>query len=152
MNRNNVLTVVAAAAVALFAQGAFAQSTSRPEVKADTKAAAKAGDLPSAGENPRPVGENDHRGKATKSKMHQGSRMQHKSKTRSEEKAGELKPAGENARPVGESSMHTGKAGAGTMSDKTRMQRKSQTRSDKASGELHPAGENARPLNAAEKK
>ena len=48
----NVLTVVAAAALSVFAQGTFAQasSPSRADVKAETKAAQKAGELSPAGE------------------------------------------------------------------------------------------------------
>ena len=50
----SVLTVVAAAALAVFAQGAFAQasSPSRADVKAETKAAEKSGKLTPAGEGP----------------------------------------------------------------------------------------------------
>ncbi len=55
MKMKNVLTVVASAAFAVFAQGAFAQASapvSRAEVKAETKAAEKAGTLTPAGQGP----------------------------------------------------------------------------------------------------
>ena len=45
MKTRNVLTVVAAAAFAVFAQGTYAQQ-SRADVKAETKAANKAGQIP----------------------------------------------------------------------------------------------------------
>ncbi|MBC7732889.1 MAG: hypothetical protein H7306_13470, partial [Bacteriovorax sp.] len=49
MQMKNALTIVAAVAAAMFAQASFAQATSAPatraEVKADTKAAAKAKEL-----------------------------------------------------------------------------------------------------------
>jgi hypothetical protein len=53
MQMKNTLTIVAAVAAALFAQGTFAQASApatRAEVKAETKADAKAGKLPAAGE------------------------------------------------------------------------------------------------------
>ena len=52
MKTKSVLTVVAAAAIAVFAQGTFAQAsapTSRAAVKAETKAAEKSGALTPAG-------------------------------------------------------------------------------------------------------
>ena len=52
MKTNFVLSAVAAAAVAVFSQGAFAQASSptRAERKSKTKAAEKAGEIPAAGE------------------------------------------------------------------------------------------------------
>ena len=53
MQIKNALTIVAAVAASMFAQATFAQATapaSRADVKAETKAAEKAGTLTPAGE------------------------------------------------------------------------------------------------------
>jgi len=88
----NVLTVVAAAAVALFAQGVFAQASapaSRADVKAETKAAEKAGKLTPAGEGPGAMTSGEKGGTSTKT------RMDRKDETKAAAKAKQLTPAGE---------------------------------------------------------
>ena len=55
MQMKNALTIVAAVGAAMFAQGSFAQASapaSRADVKAETKAAVKAGTTIKAGEGP----------------------------------------------------------------------------------------------------
>ena len=86
----NVITVVAAAAVALFAQGAFAQASapSRADVKAETKAAEKAGKLTPAGEGPGNMGTGATPGSNT-------SKEARKADTKAAAKSHQLQPAGE---------------------------------------------------------
>ena len=57
MQMKNALTIVAAVAAAMFAQATFAQASapSRADVKAETKAAEKAGKLTPAGEGAAPT-------------------------------------------------------------------------------------------------
>ena len=82
-----------AAAVAVFSQGAFAQAASSPsraDVKAQTKAAEKSGQLTPAGEAT---------GSVTPSKSSTVDRSQRKADTKAANKAGKLTPAGEAAGP-----------------------------------------------------
>src|SRR5689334_20691103 len=90
----NVLTVVAAAALAVFAQGAFAQasSPSRADVKAETKAAEKSGKLAPAGEAADLKAE-----KADKSAKSTKTRDERKAQARADQKSGQMAPTGEAA-------------------------------------------------------
>ena len=87
----NVLTVVAAAALAVFAQGTFAQasSPSRADVKAETQTAAKAGQLAPADEAGAQKTE-----KAEKSSKSSLTRAERKAQAKADQKAGQMKPAG----------------------------------------------------------
>ncbi len=92
MTMKNALTVVTAVAAAMFAQASFAQASapvSRAEVKADTKAAAKAGKLSTTDDMDRGVDK-----PTTKSTT---SRAAVKAETKAAEKAGKLTPAGEGS-------------------------------------------------------
>ena len=69
MKTKNALTIVAAVAAAMFAQASFAQASapaSRAEVKAETKAAEKAGKLTPAGEGAAPVAKSDEKSTMTR--------------------------------------------------------------------------------------
>lgn len=156
MKTNNVLTVVAAAAFAVFAQSAFAQPSapsSRAEVKAETKAAAKSGGLTPAGQGPGAmssgasgVAPGSSAGMSNSSGMPSKTRMERKDETKAAAKSGGLKPAGEAA------DMKMDKMEKNSMSDKTRAQRKSETKSAVKSGQTQPAGEAAQPAGEAPKK
>lgn len=127
MQMKNALTIVAAVAAAMFAQASFAQDaapTSRAAVKAETKAANKAGQLTPAGEGSAPVEKS--MGKSTTP------RAAVKAETRAANKAGQLTPAGEGAAPVDKAPMK---------STKTRAERKAETRAAAKNKELTPAGE-----------
>ena len=89
------LTVATTAALATFTQGVWAQasSPSRAEVKAETRAAEKSGQLGPAGEAADVKQEQAERA-ATKSTM---TRADRKAQTRADEKAGKIAPAGEAA-------------------------------------------------------
>jgi len=130
----NVLTVVAAAAVALFAQGAYAQasSPSRADVKAETKAAEKSGKLTPAGEGPGTMGTSAQKG-ATSSK----SRSERKSETQAAAKSKQLTPAGEGPGNAG--------TGATPGSNTTKEARKAETKAAAKNKQLTPAGEAATP-------
>ena len=86
----NALTLVAAVAAAMFAQGALAQdaasSPTRADVKAETKAAGKAGKLTPAGEGPTA---------AAPAASSTKTRAERKAATKADAKAGKLTPAGE---------------------------------------------------------
>ena len=89
MTIKNALTLAAAVA-ALFAQASFAQTTApaaRADVKAETKAAEKAGKLTPAGEASVPT--EKATAKSTKT------RAERKAETKDAAKAKELTPAGE---------------------------------------------------------
>jgi|SRR5450755_2748290 FlaG/FlaF family flagellin (archaellin) len=127
MKMKNVLTVVAAAAFAVFAQGAFAQASapaSRADVKSETKAAEKAGQLTPAGQGAAPMEKSTT--KSTKT------RAERKAETRAAAKAKELTPAGEGT------NMKADTAGPST---KTRAERKAETKAAIKSGQTQPAGE-----------
>ena len=89
----NVLTLVAAAAFAVFAQGAFAQasSPSRADVKAETKAAEKAGKLAPTGEAADLKTENAEKANKTSTKT----REERKAETKTAAKSGQLSAAGD---------------------------------------------------------
>ena len=142
MKTKNVLTVVAAAALAVFAQGVFAQTTApanRAEVKAETKAAEKAGKLTPAGEGPGAMSSGAS-GPSTKD------RMERKDETKAAAKSGGLKPAGEA------SEMKDDKKDKATVSTKTRDERKAQTKADVKAHKTQPAGEAPQPSAEAPKK
>jgi hypothetical protein len=123
--------LVASIAAAAMSIAAVAQDNtppaSRAEVKAETKAAEKAGKLTPAGEGAAPTEKATT--KSTKT------RAQRKAETMQARKSGDLAPAGEaeDAKEDKESqSMH---------STKTRAQRKAEERADAKAGKLIPAGE-----------
>lgn len=115
------------AAVAVFSQGAFAQSPTRAEVKAE----ARSGALAPAGQGPNVAGPIASAGSDT-------TRAARKSKTRMAREEGKLAPAGQGPGTAGPI------ASAG--SDKTRMQRKDATKAARNAGTLKPAGQVAMPL------
>jgi hypothetical protein len=95
MTMKNALTVVAAVAAAMFAQATFAQASaplSRADVKAETKAAAKAGQLTPAGEGSTPMDKPTT--KSTKT------RAERKAETKAAVKAGAIPKAGEISPPA----------------------------------------------------
>ena len=116
----NALTIVAAAAAAIFAQGVYAQASAptRAEVKAETKAAPKA-----------PAGENVPAAPDTKSNT---TRMDRKAATKEAVKEGDVPKAGEN---VSDKGAKTSK------SMKTRAERKAETKAAVKAGDTTPAGE-----------
>src|SRR5262249_27980693 len=120
LKMKNALTIVAAAAAAIFAQGVYAQASAptRAEVKAETKAAPKAA-----------AGENIPAAPDTKSNT---TRMERKATTKEAVKEGDVPKAGEN---VSDKGAKTSK------STKTRAERKAQTKEDIKSGNTTPAGE-----------
>jgi len=137
-----VLTVVAAAAVALFAQGVYAQASapaSRADVKAETKAAEKSGKLTPAGEGPGAMTSGEKGATSTKTKAEQ------KSETKAAAKSKQLTPAGE-----GPGNMTSGEKGA--TSTKTKADQKAETKAAAKSKQLTPAGEAANPAAEGQKK
>jgi hypothetical protein len=124
----NILTVVAAAAVALFAQGTFAQasSPSRADVKAETKAAEKNKQLTPAGEGPGAMSSGNTAG-STKTKA------EGKAETKAAAKAHQLTPAGEGPGNAG--------TGATSGSNTSKEARKAETKAAAKSKQLTPAGE-----------
>ena len=82
------------AAVAVFSQGAFAQSASSP-TRAEVKSQAKTGAIAPAGEGPGAMS-------AAPSASSDKTRAERKATTQADAKAGKLQPAGEAANPVGE--------------------------------------------------
>ena len=141
MKTKNVLTVVAAAAFAVFAQGAFAQASapSRGEVKAETKAAEKSGTLTPAGQGPGAM-TSDKGGMSTKT------RAERKGETKAARASGDLKPAGEA------SDMKTDKMEKNAKSTKTRAERKAETKAAIKAHQTTPAGEATQPAGEAPKK
>jgi hypothetical protein len=119
MKMKSALTVLAAAAAALLAQGAFAQASSptRAEVKAEAAA------------NKTPAGEaTGAKPLDTKSTT---TRAQRKAATKAARKEGDLTPAGEAE----------GAKTPDTKSTTTRAQRKAATAEARKDGTLTPAGE-----------
>ena len=114
-----------AAAVAVFSQGAFAQSASSP-TRAEVKAEAKKGGLAPAGEAT---------GSVTPSKASDKTRDERKATTKADRSAGKLAPAGEA----------TGSTNPGKGSDVDRAARKADTKAAVKSGKTVPAGEAAQP-------
>ena len=125
-------TLAAAIAAVVFSNGAFSQASappvSRSAVKAETRAAEKAGTLTPAGEGS-PV-DPSLNARSTKT------RAERKAETQLARKKGELIPAGDAAETkeqmAEDSSRH---------STKTRAQRKAEVREDAKAGRLIPAGE-----------
>jgi len=118
----NILTLLAAAALAVCAPITFAQasSPSRADVKAETKAAGKSGQLAPAGDRPT----------QQPSKSSNTTREARKSQTKADQKAGNLAEAGESQSPQPSKSSET-----------TRADRKAQTKADQKAGKIQPAGE-----------
>ena len=121
MKMKTALSLVAAAAVALFAQGTFAQDKSRAEVKEETKAAVKKGETKAGEANPTPV-------EKTKSTRN---RAERKAETAAAEKSGAIK-SGENAPSMEKS---------GGKSDKARADVKAETKKAVKEGGTPAAGE-----------
>ena len=138
----NVLTVVAAAAFAVFAQGAFAQasSPSRADVKAETKAAEKSGKLTPAGEGPGAMTS----GTAGKSDL---SREERKTQAKADAKSHKMTAAGE-----GPGAMTSGGTRGDKSSTTTKEARKAETKAAAKNKQLQPAGEAAQPAGEAPKK
>ena len=124
-------TLGAAMAAAVLSSGAFAQDSaapaSRAAIKAETRAAEKAGKLTPAGEGS-PV-DPDLGKRSSKT------RADRKAETRQARKSGELVPAGETE------DLKEEKAELSARSTKTRAQRKAEVREDAKEGKLIPAGE-----------
>jgi len=125
-------TLAAAIAAAVFSSGTFAQDSaapaSRAAIKAETRAAEKAGTLTPAGEGS-PV-DPSLSSRSTKT------RAERKAETRQARKSGELMPAGEVEDTKEERAELSPKH-----SSKTRSQRKAEVRADAKAGKLIPAGE-----------
>jgi len=132
-----------AAAVAMFSQGAFAQTattTDTPKARADVKAEAKTGALAPAGQGPIA---------SQPSKMSDKSRDERKATTKADRASGGLKPAGEGVKPAGDSMSKDDKAEKNTGSNTTRADRKADTKAAVKARTTQPAGESPQP--AAEK-
>ncbi len=129
MNFKNVASVIAAVS-ALLAQSAMAQTTpdpkTRADVKAETAAAKKKGEVMPAGESAPQQGAGS---KSTKP------RADVKAETASAKKKGDLVPAGET----------TPQDKTAAMSGKPRAEVKAETAAAKKKGELVPAGEGTTP-------
>lgn len=125
---NRLLAVVATAFVS---QASFAQNdpapASRAEIKAETRAAEKAGKLTPAGEGVKPT----QPGGAQSTKT----RAERKAETREARKTGELEPAGEAG------DFKSDQAARSATSTKTREQRKAETLAAAKAHQLTPAGE-----------
>ena len=127
MSSKSILFVAAVLATSLSAPAVFAQASSptRAAVKADTRAAEKAGKLTPAGEAANPT--------ITPASGPTTTRAERKSATLAARKAGTLTPAGPNQ-----------KADVAVQKQpptKTRAERKAETLDAKKKGELVPAGE-----------
>jgi len=120
MKIKNALTVVAAVAAAMFAQGTFAQasSPSRAEVKAEANSTAKT-----------PAGQGATATEAAPKVDSSKTRAERKSETRNAKKV----PAGEGPEATASAPV--------TKSNKTRAERKAETVRAIKSGETIPAGE-----------
>jgi hypothetical protein len=125
-------TLVAAMAAAVFSNGAFSQDStppaSRAAIKAETRAAEKAGKLTPAGEGS-PV-DPSLSSRSTKT------RADRKAETRQARKSGELIPAGETEDLKEEKAELSPRH-----STKSRAQCKAEVRADAKAGKLIPAGE-----------
>jgi hypothetical protein len=135
MKTKFALTAIVAA-VAVFSQGAFAQSASSP-TRAEVKAQAKTGSLAPAGEGLTASAPGTASDKT---------RADRKATTKADAKSGALKPAGEAAE------MKDDKADKMKGTDKTRAERKATTKADAKAGKLQPAGEAAQPAAEPPKK
>ena len=126
MSSNPILVAAAVVAASMWCQAAMAESDlSRPEVKAQTRAAEKAGKLVPAGQGP-------------EFKVSKGStrtRAQRKADTLAERRAGGFHPAGDADVLVAE---RRARAQPTTVN---RAARKAETRAEEKAGLLIPAGE-----------
>ena len=129
MSSNAIVTATAVLTASLLSHAAIAQTSSVPlsraEVKAETRAEEKAGELTPAGEGP----EFNDSTKSTKT------RAQRKAETLAARKAGTLQPAG----PAG--SLKVDRQIQAAPSNKTRAQEKAETRAAEKADQLIPAGE-----------
>ena len=130
MKTKTVLTVVASAAFAVFAQGAFAQAASAPLSRADVKAETKAAPKTPAGQGPGAMTS----GKAGPSDL---TRDERKTQTKADAKSGQLAPAGEAGAQKQEKAEKT------TKSTMTKEERKAQAKADQKAGKMAPAGAKA---------
>ncbi len=137
MNTKLVLSA-AAAAIAMLAQGAYAQTS---PTRAEVKAEAKEGAIAPAGQGPGAMA-----GSAARSGMSTRSRADRKATTRMAEKAGELKPAGEAAEKI------TSDETRAKATTTNRADRKAKTKAAVKAGETKPAGEAPLPVAVEPKK
>ncbi|MGZ8260788.1 MAG: hypothetical protein ACXWUL_09585 [Caldimonas sp.] len=133
--KNRLVLGAVAAAVAVFSQGAFAQTTDAPKARADVKAEARTGALAPAGQGPMA---------SAPSKTSDKTRDERKATTKADRSAGALKPAGEAVKPAGAAGKDD-KADKVTGSMTTRDERKATTRAAVKSGQTQPAGEAPQP-------
>lgn len=124
MNTKHVLAIAIAASLAMLAQVSFAQSTSRDDVKAQTRAAEAAGTIMPPGEGYAP----ENTPKASPSSK---TRAQEKAETRAAQKSGELGVTNER------SVVKIPK----TTSTTSRAAVKAETRAAEKAGTLTPSGE-----------
>ena len=132
MNSRVTFAWLGAACLALSSQVCSAQAASEPvsraEVKAETRAAEKAGKLTPAGEGIQPIPQ-----KLPKSDY---TRAERKASTVQARKSGDLVRAGDT-----EQEAAVDKQDSKTKSTKTRAERKAETLAARKSGQLIPAGE-----------
>lgn len=128
MKMKTALSVVAAAAVALFAQSSFAQDTTKS--RADVKAEAKANKTPAGevGQAPAKLPKSDK------------TKADRKAETAEAKKAHELAPAGETA---GEKATPGTEKVSKSDKAKARAERKAEAARLRKEGKLAPAGETA---------
>ena len=120
------------AAVAVFSQSAFAQTTTREARKEETKAAVKAGTTVPAGEA---LG-NQGKGPSASGPTDK-TRAERKTETKMAADAGTLKPAGEASHKADDRAEKAKSAGT----TKTRAERKEETKAAVKAGTTLPAGE-----------
>ncbi len=127
MNRQQLVAIAALILVGLASQSATGQDASAPksraEVKNETRAAEKAGQIPAVSEAADPMAS----GPSTKT------RGQRKAETRAAAQNKQLAPAGESAAPL--------EAKTTSTSTMSRAERKAQTRAAAKAKQLEPAGE-----------
>ena len=129
MKMKTALSVVAAAAVALFTQATFAQdAASAPKARADVKAEAKANKTPAgeAGQAPAKLPKSDK------------TKAERKAETAEAKKAHELAPAGETA---GEKATPGTEKVSKSDKAKARAERKAEAAKLRKEGKLAPAGD-----------
>ncbi|HEV7577537.1 MAG TPA: DUF4148 domain-containing protein [Caldimonas sp.] len=129
MSSQPVLTAVALFTASLLSQAVMAQTSSAPvtraEVKAETRAAEKAGQLTPAGQGPQ----------FKVSRKSTKTRAQEKAETLAARKAGTLEPAGDAEIEVVDRQMEAQR------STVNRAALKAKTRAQEKAGQLIPAGE-----------
>ena len=129
MSSNPVVTTAALFTASLFCHAVMAQTSSAPvtraEVKAETRAAEKAGQLTPAGQGPQ----------IKISPRSTKTREQRKAETLAARKAGELEPAGDAEVEI------VDRQTAAQRSTVNRAARKAETRTQEKAGLLIPAGE-----------